>query len=819
MYKDLFISYGRRESLGFVGRLHRALKLEGYDGWFDKVNIPDGEDYALRISNGIESAVNFVYIMAPRCMKSPYCLIELEQARFWGKRIIPVNQMVIFDTEPKPLSEGDRGVMTYFYKAYGLPDANIRTEQDVLKRTFDLLGRNDWIYAREEMSEKEITDLFNWQAAYENTWRSHDDINYLKNNELPIFGKSIDPFDKVVEALISLVHKNRDYVEKHNEILQKALDWQRHQRNTHFLLVGRERQEAEAWLLREFKAPDQLPCLPSTLHAEYICESRKNGENLFTDIFISYSRQETAPCTQINRALMRHGFTTWVDLNDLEKGGQYEIAILTAIEQAAHYVLLISPEALFSPYCLRELEYGFSLNKHIIPVLIKPLDLDKAEDSKVWQLIKHLQYINLTDNENDGDFEMDLNELLNSLRTEHVYFESHRTFLVQALRWERAKQNQAFLLRGFNLENGWNWLRVHEHRSIYPPTKHHEDFIRESYAKKGQLQTEVFVSYSRKDSDFARKLNLFLQQNGKTTWFDQESIASGSDFDQEIFKGILQSENFLFVISPDALASSFCERELIFAAQNGKRFIPLLLRESADYASKLPKAYENVQWTNFASQNFEAAFPQLLGVIDTDRAHVQAHTKWQLRADEWLQNGKSADYLLNASACDNAEKWLLAYEEKAKKPNPPPTELQRIYLSGSREVIDRAKEKERKISESLRTRFRIAAGVGIVAVILAIVAVFASFQAYKEREKAQKSTLEAQESAKKALEAENASRKALTDRLRSEAAKLVHNANSLIYNGAFDDALWYLEEAFELDSTNHEIKHKIKLCKQKLGKK
>jgi hypothetical protein len=41
-FKDLFISSGRRESLGFVARLHQQLKLVGYDSWFDKANIPDG---------------------------------------------------------------------------------------------------------------------------------------------------------------------------------------------------------------------------------------------------------------------------------------------------------------------------------------------------------------------------------------------------------------------------------------------------------------------------------------------------------------------------------------------------------------------------------------------------------------------------------------------------------------------------------------------------------------------------------------------------------------------------------------------------------
>ncbi len=128
-FKGLFISYGRCQSLSFVGRLHQQLKLAGYDGWFDKVNIPDGDDYVQRISHGIESAHNFVYVMAPRCLTSPYCLIELEYARLLGKRVIPINQMVIFETSEQELSAGDKQVLIGFYKLYKLPDQKIHTTQ------------------------------------------------------------------------------------------------------------------------------------------------------------------------------------------------------------------------------------------------------------------------------------------------------------------------------------------------------------------------------------------------------------------------------------------------------------------------------------------------------------------------------------------------------------------------------------------------------------------------------------------------------------------------------------------------------------------
>ena len=90
-HKHFFISYGRKESLAFAGRLHQWLLLEGYEAWFDKVNIPSGDDYQARINAGIRDAQNFVFIMAPHSLTSPYCYAELKYALSLGKRIFPVS--------------------------------------------------------------------------------------------------------------------------------------------------------------------------------------------------------------------------------------------------------------------------------------------------------------------------------------------------------------------------------------------------------------------------------------------------------------------------------------------------------------------------------------------------------------------------------------------------------------------------------------------------------------------------------------------------------------------------------------------------------
>jgi hypothetical protein len=205
--KDLFISYGRKESLGFVGRLHQKLKLADCDSWFDKVNIPDGDDYQQRINHGIESADNFICVMAPRCLTSPYCLMELEYARLLGKRVIPINQMVIFDTLENFLSDGDKQVLVGFYKFYNQSDQNICTTQDVLNRSLALIGKTDWLDAKEKVSDKDCQCLVEWAQPYENNWAKHDDLGYLKLFEFPIFGQSIDALGGVVERITAVLER------------------------------------------------------------------------------------------------------------------------------------------------------------------------------------------------------------------------------------------------------------------------------------------------------------------------------------------------------------------------------------------------------------------------------------------------------------------------------------------------------------------------------------------------------------------------------------------------------------------------------------
>ncbi len=647
--KDAFISYGRQESKYFANRLYQSLLKAGLDVWLDQNDIPLGVDFQEQIDEGIEKAHNFIFIISPHSVRSPYCLREIVLAVKRGKRIIP-----ILHVEPVGLWQ----------------------------KMHPAIAKRNWIYMREKADPN--LPLSEWQA--------------------------IDDFDRGISNLLALINYQSDYVRLHTEILIKAIAWERNSRATEMLLVGEERHQAEKWLLTE---ADNLPCEPSPLHTEFIAESKKNGENLHTDVFICYAEKDREARDLVIQSLNRKAYTCWTHHRDIQKGTEFGAATQTGIEQADNVLFFISPASVASERCRNELAYAKSLNKRIIPLLVATTDPATFPPE-----IADLQFVDFTDNTENRkeevldeaffeqklkmgedsahgfefsvfqsqlsknektDLERDMDEIIAILRTESEYYRLHKTFLVQALRWQRQQNNTALLLRGFNLEKARTWLDTHAKRTQHPPTPLHHRFIEESIAMIGQLATEVFISYSRKDGDFARKLNTELQNHEKTTWFDQESIADTSDFKAEIFKGIAGSDNFLFIISPDSVCSPYCAEEVQYAASLGKRFITILARPTDP--ALLPPELAAVQWLDFCALGFERGFSQLIRVLEIDREYVAAHTRWSQRTQDWRNKGRSDDLLLRGDELVEAEKWLATCENK----KPQPTERMREYIRRSRE--------------------------------------------------------------------------------------------------------------------------------------
>ncbi len=502
------------------------------------------------------------------------------------------------------------------------------------------------------------------------------------------FQDGIDEFEHSFARLLSSLKQHQDYVEQHTRLLVDALNWSRNQKPNSYLLVGKERQQAEAWLKTQFTAT-QAPCIPTDLHCEFISESTKNANNLMSDVFLSYASEDKEVMQQVRRILMRHGLTIWTDKTDIKSGTQFQTAIQKGIEGADNLVYFLSRAAVDSEYCQQELTYARSLQKRIIP-----LRLETVEATSLPTELQGLQYIDLPSPSKMEQFLTQSALLLKALNQDAYYHKEHKVLLVKALKWQEQKQNPSILLRGHNLNHFSDWLKLAQTRSDYPPVPLQTEYITASAQQPVQASLDVFISYSRSDSDFVRQLNEALQMQGKTTWFDQESIPSGSDYQQELYRGIQGCDNFLFVISPQSVRSPYCDDEVKFAQRQQKRLVTAVYQPVP--AENLPPALAKVQWIDFNSHNgnFYANFSELVRTLETDRDHVRQHTTWFLRAKEWADKGKSSDLLVRGSEFAIAEQWLLAAEKEQK--SPPVTEGQKEFISASRQAIAAAAKREKQ---------------------------------------------------------------------------------------------------------------------------
>ncbi len=221
----------------------------------------------------------------------------------------------------------------------------------------------------------------------------------------------------------------------------------------------------------------------------------------------------------------------------------------------------------------------------------------------------------------------------------------------------------------------------------------------------------LFISYSRKDTDCARRLTDAFNGQDLDFWIDWEGIPPTVDWWKEVERGIEQAGVFLFLVSPDSIRSRVCRREIDYALRNGKRLIPVVVREVN--VEDTPTVLSHLNWIFIrGSDDFEKALDKLITAIKTDYEWVRVHSDLQSKALEWETSKRDKSFLLHGTELQLAEFQLTTNASK----DPHPTDLQREYLLKSRQAADRQK----KIITSIAV---------VVAISLITLAAAALFQA------------------------------------------------------------------------------------------
>jgi hypothetical protein len=202
-------------------------------------------------------------------------------------------------------------------------------------------------------------------------------------------------------------------------------------------------------------------------------------------------------------------------------------------------------------------------------------------------------------------------------------------------------------------ENGGTWLRNLEEVISFLNSPAKTKTIKEVYY-------DGFVSFGRQESHgFAHSIANRLNESGLNFFIDLNDIPLIIDNKEHIYSAILKSDNFIYIISPNAIRSEYCKKELDFAIKNKKRIIPIshIVPKEGQKQVDLLVANKKIIKSN-KGLDIDSVVNRVKEKINTDREYVRKHTLYLSQARKWRYLGENQSNLLFGEERKNAIEWL-----------------------------------------------------------------------------------------------------------------------------------------------------------------
>lgn len=560
---------------------------------------------------------------------------------------------------------------------------------------------------------------------------------------------------RILDGILNSISSGENLVLEHTQLLSKALDWDRAGRPEKLLLKSTEQVNAHNWLIQCNES--DVPFDPSSIHCDFICESKRRADNDFSDFWLCTHKMDRHSKT-IQFILQRHGFKTWWQ----EK--ENEINIEERIVKASRVIFIITPASLNDKKCLAEIEIARAYDIPIIPLLAEYIEINELFSDKEKELLKDFS---LSENSSDLFKENIESWVKSDLLDEKSYYSKLKYIKHKYFQWSTSENKQPFLIRGEALKEYKNWLKTYQLENYVTYDKISE-YLNSCNGESAIDDIEVYLSYHEEMEHFAFRLNEQLNDSGKVTWNDQtDRGASASKSSDYHVKGINSSDNIVIIASDKYFNSDETLNELKVIQSTGKRTI--LVTETGQ--TNGPDHFRPYSIVDF-SENFELASTQLLNELNTDHQYVKKYNYYLGLARTWDNEGKKTSKLLpEADEAKIAASWL--YDSKQKSPKP--TDLLILFIDSS------VKEQERKKKQAV-LKNRLLVFITILAIIATIYSVKNQFDADESALIALEETANAKEAK---IEAEKAQEKAEQSKRDAEESRKIaeENAEKAITNG------------------------------------
>ena len=107
---------------------------------------------------------------------------------------------------------------------------------------------------------------------------------------------------------------------------------------------------------------------------------------------------------------------------------------------------------------------------------------------------------------------------------------------------------------------------------------------------------KVFISYSRRDADFARSVYEYFQDSGHDVFTDTNNIQAGDVWTDTIETNISKCDVFVIIITFASIRSKEVEKEVLQAQRENKTIIPCIHRDVEK---------DDIKWNLGRFQGFE----------------------------------------------------------------------------------------------------------------------------------------------------------------------------------------------------------------------
>jgi|GEM_PF-1405759 len=164
----------------------------------------------------------------------------------------------------------------------------------------------------------------------------------------------------------------------------------------------------------------------------------------------------------------------------------------------------------------------------------------------------------------------------------------------------------------------------------------------------------IFISYSRTNFEFVKKLQADLLNHGVNIWIDKIGLKAGTpDWDQALRDAIRQSNGVLLVASPESRRSMYVRDEIAIAKSSKKPILPIWA-EGTDWIDCIPMGLGATQFVDMREGNYENGLAELIIALNNLTQSEPEYTNYALEEEIPVEFEPEKPYIgLNAFTEDN----------------------------------------------------------------------------------------------------------------------------------------------------------------------